>query len=244
MHESTRGRDDRTKRAIDLGVSVVALVLLSPILGVVALLILSRDGRPILFRQRRPGRNGVPFTIIKFRTMRPTRPGEVAYHTDDQRVTRLGRLLRATSADELPELWNVLRGEMSLVGPRPLLMEYLPSYTAEQRRRHDVRPGITSWAAVNGRHLLRFEERLALDTWYVDHRSLRLDALILAEDRRPGPASIGCHRHAGRRGRGLSAAAARGNTGPGSGRDGSERASLTDVTSTGYSMSKSPNLTL
>lgn len=137
------------------------------------------DGRPILFRQVRPGLGGKPFTIVKFRTMRPTRPGEVAYHSDEQRVTRLGRALRSTSIDELPEIWNVLRGDMSLVGPRPLLLEYLPSYTDEQRRRHDVRPGITSWAAVNGRHRLRFDDRIAMDIWYVDHRSLRLDGQII-----------------------------------------------------------------
>ena len=177
MTDRTPG--DIGKRAMDLALAVVALVLLSPVLAGTAAAILLTDGRPVLFRQRRPGRNGVPFTIIKFRTMRPPRDGEVPYHTDDVRLTRLGRLLRSTSLDELPELWNVLRGEMSLVGPRPLLMEYLPAYTEEQRRRHAVRPGITSWAAVNGRHQSRFEDRLALDVWYVDHRSARLDLRIL-----------------------------------------------------------------
>jgi sugar transferase EpsL len=156
-----------------------ALVVASPILAITAMAVWLSDGRPILFRQRRPGLGGIPFTIIKFRTMRPTRRGELAYDTDDQRVTRLGRALRASSLDELPELWNVLRGEMSLVGPRPLLMEYLSAYTPGQRRRHDMRPGITSWAAVNGRHVLKFDERVALDTWYVDNWSLRLDARIL-----------------------------------------------------------------
>jgi sugar transferase EpsL len=170
---------DATKRAMDLVAAALALVILSPVLAGTAAAILLLDGRPVLFRQVRPGRHGIPFTIIKFRTMRPTRDGEVPYHTDEVRLTRLGRRLRSTSLDELPELWNVLRGDMSLVGPRPLLMEYLPAYTDEQRRRHDVRPGITSWAAVNGRHLLRFEDRLALDVWYVDHRSLRLDVRIL-----------------------------------------------------------------
>jgi lipopolysaccharide/colanic/teichoic acid biosynthesis glycosyltransferase len=167
------------KRAIDLVGAVCAIVALSPVLAWTAVAVLVLDGRPILFRQRRPGLAGAPFTIFKFRTMRPPNALEVAYHTDDQRLTQLGRFLRATSIDELPELWNVMRGEMSLVGPRPLLMEYLDTYTAEQRRRHDVRPGITSWAAVNGRHMLRFEERLALDNWYVDHHSLVLDARIL-----------------------------------------------------------------
>ena len=176
MHKRTSGT---TKRAMDVLASVVVLVILAPVLSGIAAAILLMDGRPVLFRQTRPGRHGVPFTIVKFRTMRPPRDGEVPYHTDELRLTRLGRLLRSTSLDELPELWNVLRGDMSLVGPRPLLMEYLSAYTDEQQRRHDVRPGITSWAAVNGRHLLRFEERLALDVWYVDHRGFRLDVRIL-----------------------------------------------------------------
>jgi lipopolysaccharide/colanic/teichoic acid biosynthesis glycosyltransferase len=128
----------------------------------------------------RPGLGGRPFTILKFRTMRATRPGEVFYQTDEARLTRLGRFLRSTSIDELPELWNVLRGDMSLVGPRPLLVEYLGTYTPEERRRHDVRPGVTGWAAVNGRHTTRFAERLKLDVWYVDHWSLWLDLKILA----------------------------------------------------------------
>jgi lipopolysaccharide/colanic/teichoic acid biosynthesis glycosyltransferase len=134
----------------------------------------------VLFRQVRPGLHGRPFTILKFRTMRPPRTGEVWYLTNEQRLTPLGRFLRNTSLDELPELWNVLRGEMSLVGPRPLLMHYLDTYTPEEMRRHDVRPGITGWAAVNGRHSLLFKERLALDAWYVAHWSLSLDARILA----------------------------------------------------------------
>ena len=138
------------------------------------------QGRPILFRQSRPGLDGKPFVIAKFRTMRPPRPGEVWYMTDEQRITRLGRMLRSASIDELPELWNVLRGDMSLVGPRPLLMEYLATYTPGERRRHDMRPGITGWAAINGRHALKFEDRLRLDTWYVDHWSLWLDIKIIA----------------------------------------------------------------
>jgi lipopolysaccharide/colanic/teichoic acid biosynthesis glycosyltransferase len=167
------------KRAVDVMGSVAGLVLLSPVMAGVALALLALEGRPVLFRQLRPGRGGVPFRIVKFRTMRPLRPGEPAYRSDEARVTRLGRLLRVTSLDELPELWNVLRGEMSLVGPRPLLMEYLEAYTAEQARRHLVRPGVTGWAVVNGRHALRFHERIALDVWYVDHWSLGLDARIL-----------------------------------------------------------------
>jgi lipopolysaccharide/colanic/teichoic acid biosynthesis glycosyltransferase len=166
-------------RLLDISVALAAMIVLSPLLGIVAVAIRILDGAPVLFRQLRPGLHGQPFTIFKFRTMRSTGADEVAYYTDDQRVTRLGRILRAASIDELPELWNVLRGDMSLVGPRPLLMEYLDQYTPEQARRHLVRPGITSWAAVNGRHQLRFEERIALDVWYVDHRSLRLDLRIL-----------------------------------------------------------------
>jgi lipopolysaccharide/colanic/teichoic acid biosynthesis glycosyltransferase len=168
------------KRALDAAGAACGLVVLSPLLGAVALAILATDGRPVLFRQRRPGKGGRIFTIYKFRTMRAPRPGEDAYASDAARVTGLGRFLRASSIDELPELWNVLRGEMSLVGPRPLLIEYLDQYTTEQRRRHDVLPGITGWAAVNGRHSTRFPERLALDVWYVDHWSLGLDLRILA----------------------------------------------------------------
>ena len=148
------------KRGIDLVGAAVAVVVLSPVLAWTALGVAVTQGRPILFRQERPGLHGKPFEIIKFRTMRPPRPGEVWYMTDEQRITRLGRFLRSASIDELPELWNVLRGEMSLVGPRPLLMEYLETYTPEERRRHDMRPGITGWAAVSGRHALKFEDRL------------------------------------------------------------------------------------
>jgi lipopolysaccharide/colanic/teichoic acid biosynthesis glycosyltransferase len=168
------------KRAIDVAGALAGLVLLAPVLAAIAAAVLAADGRPILFRHVRPGRGEVPFTLLKFRTMRPLRPGEPAYHSDRARVTRLGRFLRVTSLDELPELWNVLRGDMSLVGPRPLLVEYLGAYTAEERRRHDVRPGVTGWAVVNGRHALKFRERLALDVWYVDHLGLALDLRILA----------------------------------------------------------------
>jgi sugar transferase EpsL len=168
------------KRAIDVAGSVAALMAVSPVLAGVAVAVLATDGRPVLFRQARPGLGGRPFTILKFRTMRAPREAEVWYASDDERVTRLGRFLRATSLDELPELWNVLRGDMSLVGPRPLLVEYLPHYTPEEARRHDVRPGMTGWAAVNGRNALRFRDRLALDVWYVDHWSLRLDLRIMA----------------------------------------------------------------
>jgi len=169
----------RTKRGFDVAGATVALVVLSPVLACEALLIAAKQGFPILFRQQRPGLDGKPFTILKFRTMRAPRPGEVWYLTDEDRITGLGRFLRATSLDEVPEFWNVLRGDMSLVGPRPLLMEYLSEYTPEERRRHEMRPGITGWAVVNGRNTLQFRDRLALDVWYVDHWSLRLDLRIL-----------------------------------------------------------------
>ena len=168
------------KRVMDVVGAAAALVLLSPVLAATAIAVRAVLGPPILFRQVRPGRGGRPFTILKFRTMREPLPGEVWYLTNEERLTRLGRFLRETSLDELPELWNVLRGEMSLVGPRPLLVHYLETYTPEEARRHDVRPGITGWAAVNGRHALRFKERLALDVWYVQHWSLALDLAILA----------------------------------------------------------------
>ncbi len=168
------------KRAIDVVGAIAGIIILSPVLGWAALTVRLVDGAPILFRQRRPGLHERTFTIRKFRTMRPPRPGEDPYADDHLRVTRLGRRLRSTSIDELPELWNVLRGEMSLVGPRPLLVEYLVAYTPDERRRHLMRPGITGWAAVNGRHAVGFEERFVLDLWYVDNWSLSLDLRILA----------------------------------------------------------------
>jgi lipopolysaccharide/colanic/teichoic acid biosynthesis glycosyltransferase len=167
------------KRVVDVVGAAAGLVVLSPVLAAVALAVRATLGSPVLFRQVRPGLRGHPFTILKFRTMRAVRPGEVWYLSNEERLGRVGRFLRATSLDELPELWNVLRGEMSLVGPRPLLVHYLATYTPEEARRHDVLPGITGWAAVNGRHALRFKERLALDVWYVDHWSLGLDLRIL-----------------------------------------------------------------
>jgi sugar transferase EpsL len=169
-----------TKRLIDLVGAIAGLTLLTPIFAWTAVAVVVSQGRPVFFRQQRPGLHGKPFTIVKFRTMRSPRPGEVWYDTDVQRVTRIGRVLRSTSIDELPELWNVLRGDMSLVGPRPLLVEYLDRYTRDEGRRHEMRPGITGWAAVNGRHASRFEDRLQLDVWYVDHWSLGLDLRILA----------------------------------------------------------------
>jgi lipopolysaccharide/colanic/teichoic acid biosynthesis glycosyltransferase len=169
---------DRAQRGLDGFAAGLALVLLAPVLLVVAALVLGGLGRPVLFRQPRVGRDCNLFTLVKFRTMRPVEPrrGRV---TDAQRLTRLGRLLRASSLDELPTLWNVLRGDMSIVGPRPLLVRYLDRYDSGQARRHDVRPGITGLAQVSGRNAIGWEEKLALDVWYVDHRSLALDARIL-----------------------------------------------------------------
>lgn len=167
------------KRALDVLGSLAALVVLSPILAGAAVAVKISMGSPILFRQPRPGRDGELFTILKFRTMREARPDETWFDSDADRVTRVGRFLRRTSIDELPELWNVLRGQMSLVGPRPLLPEYLPHYTDRQRLRHCVRPGLTGWAATSGRHTLRFEDRLELDVWYVENWSLSLDLRIL-----------------------------------------------------------------
>jgi sugar transferase EpsL len=175
----TRSSRLLVKRAIDIVGGAAGLVLLSPVTVWIAVAVAIQQGRPILFRQSRPGRGGRLFTMYKFRTMRPAREGEVWYLTDDQRITRLGHFLRATSLDELPELWNVVRGEMSLVGPLPLLPEYLETYSADERRRHEMRPGVTGWAVVNGRNSLQFKDRLGLDVWYVDHWSLGLDATIL-----------------------------------------------------------------
>jgi sugar transferase EpsL len=171
--------NDRLKRALDVVGAATLLVLLSPLLVAVGVLVAVRMGRPVLFQQQRPGLNGKPFTIMKFRTMHDTTDADGNVLPDGQRLTGVGRFLRRTSLDELPELFNVLWGDMSLVGPRPLLMEYLPRYSEEQRRRHDVRPGITGWSQVNGRNALTWEQKLALDVWYVDNRSLRLDLKIL-----------------------------------------------------------------
>lgn len=167
------------KRAFDVVVSVTCLVVLSPLLAVLAFTVRLTLGTPVLFRQTRPGLRGRPFTLYKFRSMRPGEGG-AAGAREGERLTRLGAFLRSISLDELPELWNVLRGDMSLVGPRPLLMEYLPLYTPEQARRHEVRPGITGWAQVNGRNTISWEEKFRLDVWYVDHRNFWLDLKILA----------------------------------------------------------------
>ncbi|GAB6187876.1 sugar transferase [Thermopirellula anaerolimosa] len=167
------------KRLLDIVGAATGLCLLAPLLLIIAVLVRRDLGRPVLFRQVRPGRGGRPFTMYKFRTMRDVCDAEGRPLPDAERLTPLGRLLRRFSLDELPELWNVLRGDMSLVGPRPLLMEYLPRYTPEQARRHDVRPGITGLAQVLGRNALPFSQRLALDVQYVDRFSLWLDAKIL-----------------------------------------------------------------
>lgn len=164
---------------MDVTGALSGLVLLSPVMAAASVAILTTMGRPILWRHVRPGRNGEPFVMVKFRTMRPAAAGEVWFRTDADRLTKVGRALRKTSIDELPELFNVLRGDMSLVGPRPLLMEYLPRYTAEQNRRHEVKPGITGWAQVNGRQSIPFSKRLALDVWYVDHWNVGVDLKIL-----------------------------------------------------------------
>ncbi|MCQ4346608.1 sugar transferase [Pseudomonas stutzeri] len=168
------------KRLFDIVVAASALLLLAPLMGLIAWQVHRRLGSPVLFRQLRPGRNGIPFEMIKFRSMLDAVDATGKPLSDNERMTPFGSFLRASSLDELPELWNVLKGDMSLVGPRPLLMEYLPLYSPEQFRRHNVRPGITGWAQVNGRNALSWEEKFRLDVWYVDHRSLWLDLKILA----------------------------------------------------------------
>lgn len=167
------------KRVFDFVAASLALLMLVLPLMALAWLIRRKLGSPVLFCQVRPGLHGKPFTMVKFRTMTDARGPDGTLLPDAQRLTPFGRFLRASSLDELPELWNVLRGEMSLVGPRPLLMEYLPLYTAEQARRHEVRPGVTGWAQVNGRNAISWEDKFALDVWYVDNRSMCLDVRIL-----------------------------------------------------------------
>jgi lipopolysaccharide/colanic/teichoic acid biosynthesis glycosyltransferase len=167
------------KRVVDFVAASLALLMLALPLLALAWLIRRKLGSPVLFRQVRPGLLGRPFTMVKFRTMTDERGPDGALLPDAQRLTPFGRFLRASSLDELPELWNVFKGEMSLVGPRPLLMEYLPLYTPEQARRHEERPGITGWAQVNGRNAISWGDKFALDVWYVDHRNLWLDVQIL-----------------------------------------------------------------
>ena len=167
------------KRAFDIAASTSALVVLSPVLAITAYKVKKELGSPVLFRQTRPGLHGKPFEMIKFRTMKDATDKEGNALPDSERLTDFGKKLRASSLDELPELWNVLKGDMSLVGPRPLLMEYLPLYNAEQAKRHNVRPGVTGYAQVNGRNSLSWEDKFKLDTWYVEHQSLWLDMKIL-----------------------------------------------------------------
>ena len=168
------------KRAFDLIISVAALVLLTPLLLAIALLVRVKLGTPILFRQQRPGLHSRPFVMCKFRTMTDARDDRGELLPDGERLTPFGRFLRSSSLDELPELFNVVKGEMSLVGPRPLLMQYLERYTPEQMRRHEVPPGITGWAQVNGRNALTWEQKFAHDVWYVEHHTLWLDVKIIA----------------------------------------------------------------
>lgn len=167
------------KRILDIVGGGIGLLLLSPVMVAVALLIRREMGSPVLFRQTRPGLHGKPFQMVKFRTMRDAVDAQGNALPDSERLSRLGRFLRSSSLDELPELWNVLKGDMSLVGPRPLLTEYLPLYSPEQARRHEVRPGVTGWAQINGRNAISWDKKFALDVWYVDNRSLWLDLKII-----------------------------------------------------------------
>lgn len=168
-----------SKRIFDVAIAIFVLGVSLPILVLLALLIRIRLGRPVLFVQVRPGLHGKPFRMVKFRTMTDKRDKHGRLLPDNIRLTRFGRILRSTSLDELPELWNVLKGDMSLVGPRPLLMEYLPLYSKEQYRRHEVRPGVTGWAQINGRNAISWEDKFKLDVWYVDNQSFGLDLKIL-----------------------------------------------------------------
>ena len=167
------------KRITDLAIVLLLAPLWIPLTIIIAIVVRLRLGGPVLFTQVRPGRYGRPFRLVKFRTMTDARDASGALRPDRERLPPFGRWLRSSSLDELPEFWNVLCGEMSLVGPRPLLMEYMPLYTAEQSRRHNVRPGITGWAQVNGRNAISWDERFALDVWYVDHQRWMLDVKIL-----------------------------------------------------------------
>ena len=167
------------KRLFDLVLSLVLLILFAPVMIILVLIVKAKMGSPVIFRQQRPGLQGRPFYLYKFRTMSDARDEQGDLLPDQTRLTGLGKLMRKTSLDELPQLINVLRGELSFVGPRPLLMQYLERYNAEQARRHEVKPGITGWAQVNGRNAISWEEKFALDVWYVDHRSFLLDLKIL-----------------------------------------------------------------
>ena len=168
------------KRLMDIIGRALGLILLAPVIAILCVLIKRHLGAPVLFRQTRPGKDGVPFEMIKFRSMKDANAPGGTPLPDDQRMTPFGAKLRSTSLDELPELWNVLKGDMSLVGPRPLLMEYLPLYSERQARRHELRPGVTGWAQINGRNAIGWPEKLNLDIWYVENRTLWLDIKIIA----------------------------------------------------------------
>src|SRR5690606_12894658 len=167
------------KRLLDIVIATIALILLSPLYAYVAYKVSKNLGSPVIFRQVRPGLYGKPFEMIKFRTMTDERDAEGNLLPNEQRLPKFGKMLRATSLDEMPELWNVIKGDMSIVGPRPLLMDYLPLYNAEQAKRHNVRPGMTGYAQVNGRNSISWEEKFELDTWYVENRSIWLDFKIM-----------------------------------------------------------------
>jgi sugar transferase EpsL len=181
MPTRQRGWRVRIKRVFDGGAALCGLIVLSPLFVAVSVLVWLSMGRPILFRQHRPGRFARPFMLLKFRTMSDRSDANGKLLPDADRLTPVGRLLRATSLDELPQLWNVLRGDLSLVGPRPLMMQYLPRYSPEQARRHDAMPGITGWAQMNGRNALSWEDKFLLDVWYVENWSFVLDLRILAK---------------------------------------------------------------
>jgi len=184
------------KRCFDVTFASLAFLVLLPLLALVAIAVRFAMGTPVLFTQTRPGYRGSPFRLLKFRTMTEARDTQGQMLPDSERLTKLGAILRRYSLDELPQIWNILGGSMSFVGPRPLLMEYLPRYTPEQMRRHDAKPGVTGWAQINGRNTLTWEQRFQLDVWYVDHQCLRLDAFILARTfskvvRREGISQVG-----------------------------------------------------
>lgn len=175
----TRPQQEKLKRMLDVAASGAAMIVLSPIFGLVALLIRIHMGGPVMFRHTRPGYKGKPFTVLKFRTLIPAHDARGRLLSDSARLTPLGRTLRRWSLDELPQLWNVFKGDMSLVGPRPLMMEYLQRYTSAQARRHDVKPGLTGWAQLHGRQDLLFSKRLEMDVWYVDHWNVALDLKLI-----------------------------------------------------------------
>ena len=179
MREKRSFYEKYGKRLLDIVLSGGALLVLWPVMAVLAILVRTKLGSPVIFCQERPGRDGKIFKLYKFRSMTDERDENGELLSDEVRLTKFGRLLRATSLDELPELWNIFRGDMSIVGPRPLLVKYLPLYNAEQARRHDVTPGLTGWAQVNGRNAITWEEKFGLDVWYVDHISFALDVKIV-----------------------------------------------------------------